>query len=175
MSGRMGLGLAIACCVLAGVTVCSWLVMRASAERAGEVLAEERSCQRLIAEILALQNRPRFAGLAAESPQAITARAEEAVRQSGLPVTALVRIEPQSAVRLGDSPYRQRPTRLELRRATLEQVTRFVFHMTRAEEGAAVRDLRLVSVDGPDAADGGGTLWNAEPVLTQLIFSPIRR
>jgi hypothetical protein len=171
----MRLGWATVWCGLAIVTGYGWLAMRASADRARAALAEEPACQRLVAEILSLQRRPRFAGLAAESPHAIAARAEEAVKQAGLPATALIRIEPQSPMRLGDSAYRLRPTRLELRHATLEQVTRFVFHMSREEEGATVRDLRLWAVEEPGGAGTGAGFWNAEPVLTQLIFSPIRR
>ncbi|MFZ5828652.1 MAG: hypothetical protein ACOY3P_01120 [Planctomycetota bacterium] len=158
--------------VLLGIFV--WLEAGRQAAAWRRSAATAKECQRLAGEIELLRKRPRLAGLAADSPRAITSRAEEALRLAELPVASLVRIEPQSPVRLGDSAYLLRPTRLELRRVTLEQAIRFAYHMAEEGQGASIRDLRLTALEEPgDPANQG--LWNAEAVLTQLIFSPIRR
>ncbi len=100
-------------------TAYGWWAMRASADQLRESLAKQQDCRRMVNDINALRDRPGFAALSVDSPRTITARAEEASRQAELPAGALVRIEPQSAMRLGDSPYRLRPTRLELRQVSL--------------------------------------------------------
>jgi len=147
----------------------------AAATRLATALDDEQRCQKLVADIEALRSRPRWASLTAESPQTITARAEAAMKFAALPPTALIRIEPQSPVRLGESSYRLRATRLELRRVTLEQLTKFAAEMIDRQQGTTLRDLRLSASDAEGVSAGGPETWTAELVLTQLIFSPTRR
>lgn len=165
----MSLWLALASMMLVG-----YWTMRASRTRLQETQVQLRDCEKLAADIRALQNRPGFAALGVDSPRTITARAEVASEQAKIPATALVRIEPQAAVRLRDSPYRLRPTRLELRRVTLEQLVSFTHAMIDEAQGTTVRDIRLTaetSSQGVMNAD----LWSVELVLTQLIFAPLAR
>lgn len=152
--------------------------MRRSAGRLQAAQLQTQECQKMASEIAQLRDRPGFAALDIDSPRTITARAEEASKLAKLSPTSLVRIEPQAAMRLRDSPYRLRPTRLELRGVTLTQIINFTHAMIDESQGTTVRDLRLTlnpPKEGPEPetrADGHVDRWTAELVLTQLIFSP---
>lgn len=167
--------LVLAAVALLSVTAYSCWAMNASAGRLQESLANEQECQLVVDDIHRLKDRPGFAALTIDSPRTITARAEAAGKQANLAASALVRIEPQSAVRLGDSPYRMRPTRLELRQVTLEQLIRFSHFMIDESQGTTLRDLRLTLSDGSADRANDANQWNAELVLTQLIFAPTSR
>lgn len=151
-----------------------YLAMRAAKGRLREAQLQEQVSQKMAKEIKSLLDRPGFAALGVDSPRTITARAEEAMDQAKVEATALHSIEPQEAVRLRDSAYRSRPTRLELRGVTLEQIISFTHGMIDEAQGTTIRDLRLTLSSGDD---GGREidLWTAELVLTQLIFSPLPR
>ena len=159
--------------LLAMLTFSYW-DMRVSAMRLNESLLKEQDCSTLIEDIHHLRNRPGFAALTVDAPRTITTRAEQAGQRANLSASSLVRIEPQPAARLGDSPYRLRPTRLELRQVTLEQVIRFAHAMVDDSQGTTLRDLRLTnSSSEPSAARADD--WKVEVVLTQLIFAPTSR
>jgi hypothetical protein len=70
---------------------------------------------------------------------------------------------------VGDTPYLQKPTTLELQGVSLTQLASFLYHLT-SEPGLVVRDLRIRSPRRDDV----GSQWNAEATLTYLIYSPQR-
>jgi len=90
----------------------------------------------------------------------------------------IVRIDPRSARRIGDTPYEEQPTRVELRELTLEQIVSFLSKVVREERGTEVTELRLkpARTGGVNAEDspvsGQVELWDAEVTLTALAFSP---
>lgn len=143
-------------------------------------IEQQRQCERLVLDIQTLQNRPGVAALVVDSARKITSRAEEALLRAGVDSTSLIRIEPQSAVRLRDSDYRVRTTRLQLADMTLEQLLKFTHAMTDASLGTSVRDLDLTAANRRANSDYKSKqeladYWNAQLVLTQLIFSPSGR
>jgi|GEM_PF-4300949 len=146
--------------------------MRSSRQRLHEAQVQLQTCEKLAKDIKTLGDRPGFAALGVDSPRTITTRAEAAGKKAMISPAALVRIEPQVAVRLRDSDYRVRPTRLELRRVTLKQVLAFTHAMIDETQGTTVRDLRLTASETSSANVKEADSWTAEMVLTQLIFSP---
>lgn len=166
---------AILWCVLIGMVIAGFWLMQSSRKRLFDAQTQMQECESIVADIKSLQSRRGFAALGIDSPRTITARAEEARAKANLSPTALVRIEPQSAIRLRDSEYRLRPTRLELRRVSLEQVVSFTHAMIDEAQGTTVRDIRLTASDGSGNGAKEVDVWNVEVVLTQLIFSPRAR
>ncbi len=59
---------------------------------------------------------------------------EEAARVAGMPDGGLDQIEPQPPRQIGDTPYRQTPTRVRLQRVTLEQLFTFLRTGSRQRE-----------------------------------------
>lgn len=169
--GRVHVGSGVLWCGLLLLVGLGFSTLRASQSRFKESQRQVQECEKLVNEIKALQSRPGFAAFDVDSARTITARAEEALSKANLPPTSLIRIEPQPAVRLRDTDYRVRPTRLQLRGVTLKQVVAFAHAMTGEARGTTVRDLRLNASGEVEEFDA----WTAELVLTQLIFSPAGR
>ncbi len=148
--------------------------MQTSYRRFEEANSQLQQCEQLASQIQSLQRQPGLAALGVDSPRSITARAEEASSRANIKPTSLVRIEPQSAVRLRDTDYRLRPTRFELRQVTLQQVLAFADAMRDEAMGTTVRDLRLTATDESMGTQRVSAPWTAELVLTQLIFAPAK-
>lgn len=149
--------------------------MRASKERLALAAEQEQKSRGIAKEIQQLRDRPGFAALNVDSPHTITMRAEAARQQAAFPAAAVLRIQPQGAVQLRDSPYRMRPTRLELRGVTLKQVIQFAHAMIDESQGTTIRDLRLTLGNrSGNELENSLDYWTAEMVLTQLIFAPPR-
>jgi hypothetical protein len=142
-----------------------WARSEAYAARAAEDLA---ATKRILASIEKLDDRPELASdherLAAET----TGRIEEAARQAGISPAGLAHINPQSPQRLGDSPYKQKPTQVLLKSVTLEQLVKMTHRLSGDAQSLLPRSLRLTAPRNSDT----GPFWNAELVLTYLIYDP---
>ena len=136
--------------------------------------ADSDDCRRLADEIAKLRGRPKPAGLEADSPEVIAERVEAASQAAGLPPRALQRVEPQAPARVERTSYRQRITRIALRRVTLAQLAAFCYHLSDDQRGWTVRDLTLTP-EADEQGSAGDELWSVEVALTQLIFSPTTR
>ncbi len=150
--------------VVAGLNVEWMLWQRRAAHRAAEDLFE---CTELAADIQALRKQPTVASSEAMGVQELGVRIEAAMRKAQFDPGALEGVFPQAARRVGDSPYLQKPTALDLSGASLGRLAGFLYHLT-DDPGLTVRDLRLRTPHGETAGD----LWDAEATLTYLIYSP---
>ena len=92
------------------------------------------------------------------------------MQEAELPAAKLVRIEPRSAIRFEKTPFLQQPSHLELREVTLEQLIRFLYVLSFKSRLEAT-DLR-VHAPRSVAVESGPEHWNAELVLTNIIYSP---
>ena len=137
---------------------------RDAAQLAAEDLA---ACQNLAREIAALRDKPGAAANEAAGTQELGKRIESASAQAGLGPKAIKGIFPQTALRLADSPFMQKPTSLAMQEVSLAQLASFLCYLTEGSD-LSVSDLRLLSPRG-DAADNA---WDAEATVTYLICAP---
>lgn len=145
---------------------------RTAAQDAADQLAE---AQQLIAQIEALREKPVLAGVQEMPPTDLAQLIEQAAQQARLDTAQIVRIWPEPARRLGETPYRQKPTQLLLRNVSLEQLTRFLLQLVQGPYQLRVSGLRLSaprSLAAGGAGDSGGNRWVAEVTLTYLLYSP---
>jgi hypothetical protein len=159
---------------LALLAALGYMRMRSSGASVQAARSDVETCRKLSAEIIALRKLPQFATVESGAAESLAERIENAAAQSQLPPVSLLRIQPQPPVRVGDSPYRVRGTRLELRDVTLAQLSRFARALVDEGRGLTVRDLRLWRASGAAAASAA-EVWSAELTLTQLAFSPPAR
>ena len=135
------------------------------AEAAYENLQGSRHCA---AQIESIRRRP---AIAADS-EAIGGEVQSAIEQSaataGIEAARLSRITPESPQRLGDSVYKEKPTRVRLTDVTLEQLVTFLHTLGRRHVGLNARSIQLRA---PRPADTG-KLWIAEVVITHLLYDP---
>jgi len=140
---------------------------RAAAHGAAENLVR---CRRLAGRIRALRRRPARAAERERQSAELTGPIERAARDAGIPSDRLVRISPEPARRLGESAYEEKPTRVFLKRVTLEDLVTMIHTLTDPERGLDLKSLRLAATSR-GVAEG---TWSAELVLTYLIYKPAR-
>ena len=140
----------------------------ASLERAREELGETQS---KIEEIHNLQSAPKIAALTFEAPAEIVNRIALARKAAGLPQSSLISQQPQSPQRIGRSDFQERVTVIKLAPTSMEKIIRFCEALQDDQTGTVIRDLKLSSPKaGQDKV--GMEEWEAELILTQMIFSP---
>jgi len=173
-SPRFGWPTRIALASLASVAVVvTFLEFRDARNRWMAANDDLRECRRLARQIESLQAVPTFAAIQVESPSDLADHIDWAVKTSSLTPSAVVRVQPQPSVRLGNSAYRIFPTRLELKQVTLAQTVQFAELLNVTDQGLTVRDLRIW--DNSREASNRDELWWAEITLTQVSFSPKTR
>jgi hypothetical protein len=149
----------------AAISSLNWMWQQCEA---AQVAADETAaCRQLASTIESLRAAPKVASTGDQGIEELGARIKAAMLQAGLSEAALEGVFPQSARRLGDSPYLQKPVALALRGVSLDQLATFLYHLT---EGSAlsVRDLRLRTPH----SDVARNLWDADATLTCLQYDP---
>lgn len=145
----------------------SWMFsQRDGTQQASDDLA---ACKELTAAILSQRDKPAVASAEAMGVQELGKRIEAASGRAQVPASSLEGVVPQTAHRVGDSPYLRKATSLSLRGVSPRQVATFLYCLT-DESGLSVRDLRLSTPHG----GGAGGAWDAEATLTYLIYSPAK-
>ena len=143
----------------------NWMMdQRDQARHAARQLA---ACRALAQQIDALRDQPAVASSEAIGVQELGQRLADAARKANLGDRRPRSVRPQSARRVGDSPYLRKPTDLALRGLSLQQTAAFLHHLTAASK-LTVQDLRLRTPHGNINAD----TWNAEATLTYLVYEP---
>lgn len=171
---RRRLLVAIAIGVLGLYSVFEIADSRSAARRLSLARADLDEVKVKLAEIDRLKTAPRVAALSIESPAEITNRISAARQKAGLPQSSLIREQPQAPQRIGRTDFELRLTTIQLAPSTLPQILAFCESLRDQQTGSLVRDLRITpSQNG--AGPAGQETWEAEMILTQMIFSPKSR
>lgn len=170
LSRRQAWVCAIATLSLLSLAVWSYGWMREQKVAAHHAMADLRACQRLAAEIVALRRVPTIASTETMGVKELGDRIEQASSRARLDLSTLEGTFPQTARRLGDSPYLQKPTQLAFRGVTLSQIAAFLYHIGQ-DASLTVSQLRLSTPRGKAAAH----TWDAQATLTYLIYSPPKK
>lgn len=142
---------------------------RAAALAAVQNLAE---CRELASEISKLRGRPSQITLQAQSGAELARQIESAAQVAQVPNNCVVRIDPQPARRIGESPYKEQPANLELRAVTLKQLVQFLQTLQEGGAGLRTRSMRLIAPRQEATAPSDAETWMAEVTLTSMIFAP---
>jgi len=135
-----------------------------------EAAVSAKTCQDFSRRIVDLKKKPELVSGSMSSTAQIAQSVEAAMQDAEIPAVKLVRIEPRSAIRFEKTPFLQQPSHLELREVTLEQLIRFLYVLSFKSRLEAT-DLR-VHAPRSVAVESGPEHWNAELVLTNIIYSP---
>ena len=159
-----------------GVVLQVWAGWRWYAERSAthRAVRELAACRQLATEIAALKSRPKSAVLQPQTDQQITLAIQQAAQFAEIPDGDILRITPQQGRRLGKSPHIQQPTTVEIRQATLGQISRFLAELSVTDMRLQPTSIRL-SAPRMSPEEAGATRterWSCEFVLTYLVFSP---
>ena len=138
---------------------------QAAAVGAAKDLAD---CRRLASRIQALSRQPARAGTQEVQLKELISRIETAAKNAQISPDSLIRIWPEPAQRIGDTPYQQKPTQILLRQVTLKHIIKFLHTLTSGDLGLYADAIRLTS---PRSEETGKT-WTAEVTLTYHIYAP---
>ena len=146
-------------------------MLHSSEQTANDAASDLIACREAAGRIDQLRRRPAVAGLRPVQATELSRRIEESARAAGVPDEGLDQIEPEPPRRVGDTAYRQTPTRVRLRRVTLAQL--FSFLRALAVEDAAGPGLQLeaIRLSAPRGEEIGDR-WSAEATLTYLVYDP---
>jgi len=132
--------------------------------------ADYEKCLRCAEKIEALKKRPKIAAGHERLHAETTGLIEQAAEKAGVPAGSLVRITPEPPRRLADTVYKEKPTRILLKKVTLKQIVLLVHGLIGADKKLHANFIRITA---PRADDTGG-LWTAELVVTYLIYEPVK-
>ncbi len=148
--------------------VWSYDTMVRSRAAALDAAQDLETCRQLGQRIERLRGRPSLAGSAELQQGELTQRIELAARQANIPAERLIRVWPEASRRLGETPYREKPTQVLLRNVSLQQTVTLLHTLSSSEAGLQVKSLRITAPREGERGD----LWTVEATLSYLIFSP---
>lgn len=163
--------IALALVVLGVYALLSVNDARSAYKRLEQTQADVLEVKQKLGQIESLKQAPRVAALDMETPDEIVNRVAAALQSAGLPQSALsdqVSSDPQ---RIQRSDFKVRSITINLQPATLLQIVHFCDALRDEDTGTIVRDLTLTEPKNNEAL-GGQEKWEAELILTQMIFSP---
>jgi len=168
MTRRMVTLLAVLAVLLAALALWSYEYLGSRRAMAAAARDDLAACRQLAAEVARLRQGPALACDSERIASEVNSLVETAAREAGLPARSLVRIMPAPAQRLGDTVYKEKPTQVILKRASLKQIVRLLWKLASGESPLGVKALTLRAVQPQDEAD----LWNADVTLTYLVYEP---
>lgn len=169
MKARRFIILALATSALLGITLL-WCHNHFKQEKiaAQQAVEDRQRCQELVRDLMNIRSKP---ALAAEKEKGNTQTirdVEQAAENAGIPHQCLLRITPEPSQRIGESVYQEKPTRILLRNVSLQQIAIFIHSLMINPQPLHAKSMRISA----PRADDTGNNWDAELVLTYLLYRP---
>lgn len=146
----------------------SYSTLSQAKANAAAIAEDLTQCRELANDIEQTRQQPQLAGDHELKFNDVSRQIEDAAKQQGIATDAIVRISPEPVRRLGRSVYREQPTRIELRQATLKQLLSLMHQVTATSPSLRVRSIRLSA----PRAESDDQTWNVEFTLSHLQYSP---
>jgi hypothetical protein len=147
----------------------NWLDGREERQLGGEQLA---NCNALARRISELRSAPAKVEETARTSAALARLIESAAGQAGLPTDRIVHVAPGEPRRIGDSPYLEQTTAVELRAITLRQLIELTLNIGRAAPQLQIPSVAIRTPPGEPNSSSAAELWNVQMTLTAHVFAP---
>ncbi len=158
--------------ILMTLLVCAdlwaWGMLASSRSSAQRAQSDSLRCRQLAGQIMQRRSRPNVAAMEELASSELASRVERAAATAQVPAAGIVRISPEPTRRLGDSPYLESPTQLQLRQVTLKQLTVLLQELLKDSSALELRSLRLSAPREQET----GPQWNVEAMICHLVYSP---
>lgn len=168
---RQRIWIAIALCVLAVYAVLSISDAWSASARLEEARAELSEIETKISTIQRTKQTPRVAALNLEAPDDIVKRISAAMKVAGLPQSAFKNQSSGTPKRIQKSDFTLRSITINLQASTLLQIVKFCDALRDEKTGSIVRDI-VLTIPRTGAGSANQERWDAQLILTQMIFSP---
>jgi len=129
-------------------------------------------CEELGGRIEIIRDAPVKVDETARTGDALAKLIESAAQQAGVDADRIVHVAPAEPRRLGDSPYLEQATAIELREVTLRQLIEMTLAIGRLAPRLKVGSASLRTPPGEPIQGDTRELWNVQLVLTAHIYSP---
>ncbi len=125
-------------------------------------------CVQFAERIKQLRKQPELARAQAIERPELVRQIETVARAVQLPARSLNRIHPEPPLRISNSAFQRVSVRLALQDVTIKQLTRFLYQITDSYPSLKVGSCRIAAPRN----DRDQNMWNADVVLTYLVYSP---
>jgi len=169
MTKRTTRFLTVLAVILCWTAVLSFFSMRSHRAAALTARGDLETCTLLAEKIQALSRRPSLALERERHAAETSGLIERAAGAAGLPPGSLLRITPGPPQRIEDTVYKEKPLRIVIKKAQLQQLTQFMCQLSAGDQGLQTRSLRLRAAQ---QQDGAVEAWDAEIVVAYLIYDP---
>jgi len=160
--------------ILAGLLAISalWSYREMSGQRqaARHAAADLAECRKAADQIEALRRRPALAQQNQRESAETIGLIERSAKAAGLTEALLVRTVSEQPLRLGDTVYLEKPTRVQFKNISLVQLVEMTHRILTDKNRLHAKAMHI---SAPSAEDTGA-LWNVELVLTYLIYEPTK-
>lgn len=175
MSDRPGILTFVFASLILAVGWCAWQWQIAEAEAvfARQQLAE---CERLARRIFRLRRAPARFEDSLRSNDALARLVEDGVKLAGVETRNISEISPGEPRRIGDTPYKEQLTTVQLREITLPQLIAFLLSVPEVDRAIQIGTVNLRAPIGGNSAvsrQPTAELWNTELTLTSRFYAPI--
>lgn len=134
--------------------------------------AQVRQLKLVANQIESLRRAPVRVEQGVRTGEALARIIETSAKKAGLSPELIVRIDPGDVRQLGDSPFFEQRTDVELREAPLQKVIEFAIAVENAGTSMEVPNLSLRLPGGLEDTTLTDELWNAQLLLTSRIYQP---
>lgn len=131
--------------------------------------------KRLASRIVAQRDAPETATAARQSEEELSQRVESWSRGAGIDARQLVRIDPLSPRRVGDTDYLVEGADIEMAEVTLPQLALLAATVAREDKRLTLSQVRLTTPRTAEAKEAAEETWRVELALTYLRYSPKSR
>jgi hypothetical protein len=151
----------------------AWSYAEFASARAGAVAAERQAamCDEFAAQIARLRELAPQSKATSSSAADLATQLEEVLRTPSLTGVRLIRIDPHSPKRVGDSTYAERITQLEFQQVSLRQLATLYETFQKFDSRCRISRIRLQSPSRESTPPTVET-WNVELTLTAWEFTP---
>jgi hypothetical protein len=130
------------------------------------------SCDALSDKIARLRGAPAKVEETARTSAALAKLIESAAQQAGVATDRIVHVAPAEPRRIGDTPYLEQTTAVELRAITLRQLIELSLNISRSAPQLQIPSVAIRTPPGDPNSSSGPELWNVQLTLTAHVFAP---
>jgi hypothetical protein len=127
---------------------------------------------RLADSIRALRRSPAKLEVTARSADSLAKLIEASAQQVGLGTDRIVHVAPTEPRRIGNTPYLEQTTAVELRDVSLKQVVDLTQALGQAAPRLAIPSISIRMPPSEANSSAKGELWNIELTLTGHLYEP---
>lgn len=176
MKSRRGIEILTTMALLAGLAV-SYARMAASRQAFTAISEELEFASEAAQQIEHLRAKPDQATLETHSERALARAVERCASQAQIEQEQIARIEPQPPRRLGDTPYMEHATVVQLESVALNQLAALAATLRNLDASMGQLHLTTLRIDAPYQHETisdklKAETWNVEFTLTYFVYSP---